>query len=989
MENSSEGSVWRRWDLHVHTPGTKLSDSYGGFEDNLAEFVRRIEACSAEVIGITDYFSIDAYKSFIAEYKKKFPNGKKVFFPNIEVRLSETIGKTGSHPDLHIIFDNDPSVIEKAESFLQRLELYDESHDGAVKRCSDLSSRSDFDAASVSRKAVEKGLKDEFGVGNPYMLAFPANNGGVRSTLKSPRNEVVSDALDKASDFFFGKMGNRAHFLNEERYRDGQKAEPKPVVSGSDAHSFEDLDRISHNTENFEFTWIKADRTFEGLRQILREPEDRVFIGEKPPKLEWVANNPTKIIKSVAIRPSEDKVCTEWFDCEMDMNSGLVAVIGNKGSGKSALADIIALGGDASCKKEDYSFLVKEKFLGLGVRTASGFSVSLTWGDGNAFQPVTLNENVDELRQEKVTYLPQSYLEKLCTDTKSDSFQVELERVIFSRLDETHKGSSANFKELLSARSSVHDEKIASLKRQILEVNEQIIQLRHKLSEKFKKEIANQLADKTNQLNAHDTIKPVEIENPDKGSTPSVSEQELTESARVKQTELDQVNSEILEALRRLTSIRQDIQTIKQLQGRLTNFKETFNELKSDLTPSLEALELSFDDLMSVELDLDPLNRRLVELEKQEADFSNKLNNEEATGLPKKREAIESALIDIRAKMDAPNKAYLKYLTDLKNWEQERIEITGSEEEKPTGTIEALKEAQDFIDNKALGILAEKQDTRASLATKLHAELIMIISDQNELYQPVKDLASNNPIIKQRLGFDFHSQLAQRNLKNNFLELVDKSRRGSFYGQESDVYFGELMSGVDFSSIDDILKFLQIVEDNLYEDRREGQSESVEIEEQLRQSVTPSDVYNLIWSLQFLSPELELLMDGKPLKKLSPGERCSILLVFYLLLDDSRKPIIIDQPEENLDNQTIFDILVPVIKEAKLKRQIVMITHNPNIAVVCDAEQIIHANINKQDGNKVTYSPGAIEAPNINKHIVDVLEGTQPAFDNRRKKYLL
>ena len=93
--------------------------------------------------------------------------------------------------------------------------------------------------------------------------------------------------------------------------------------------------------------------------------------------------------------------------------------------------------------------------------------------------------------------------------------------------------------------------------------------------------------------------------------------------------------------------------------------------------------------------------------------------------------------------------------------------------------------------------------------------------------------------------------------------------------------------------------------------------------------------------------------------------------------------------EENLDNQTIFDILVPVIKEAKLKRQIVMITHNPNIAVVCDAEQIIHANINKQDGNKVTYSPGAIEAPNINKHIVDVLEGTQPAFDNRRKKYLL
>jgi hypothetical protein len=64
-----------------------------------------------------------------------------------------------------------------------------------------------------------------------------------------------------------------------------------------------------------------------------------------------------------------------------------------------------------------------------------------------------------------------------------------------------------------------------------------------------------------------------------------------------------------------------------------------------------------------------------------------------------------------------------------------------------------------------------------------------------------------------------------------------------------------------------------------------------------------------------------------------------------------------------------------------------MVTHNPNLAVVCDSEQIIHASIDKKDGNRVTYISGSIESPEINKHLIDVLEGTRPAFDNRNSKY--
>jgi hypothetical protein len=84
----------------------------------------------------------------------------------------------------------------------------------------------------------------------------------------------------------------------------------------------------------------------------------------------------------------------------------------------------------------------------------------------------------------------------------------------------------------------------------------------------------------------------------------------------------------------------------------------------------------------------------------------------------------------------------------------------------------------------------------------------------------------------------------------------------------------------------------------------------------------------------------------------------------------------------------VYKLLIPVIKDVKKRRQLLMVTHSPNIAVVCDAEQIIHAHIERADGNRVHYAMGAIESPDINRHVINVLEGTRPAFDNRGSRYL-
>ena len=112
------------------------------------------------------------------------------------------------------------------------------------------------------------------------------------------------------------------------------------------------------------------------------------------------------------------------------------------------------------------------------------------------------------------------------------------------------------------------------------------------------------------------------------------------------------------------------------------------------------------------------------------------------------------------------------------------------------------------------------------------------------------------------------------------------------------------------------------------------------------------------------------------------------MLIFYLLVDKDDIPLVIDQPEHNLDNQTVYRVLVPAIKKAKTRRQVIIITHNPNLAVVCNSDQIIYASLNIKDSHRLSYFSGAIENPEINKILVDILEGTWPAFDYRNNIYI-
>jgi energy-coupling factor transporter ATP-binding protein EcfA2 len=154
-----------------------------------------------------------------------------------------------------------------------------------------------------------------------------------------------------------------------------------------------------------------------------------------------------------------------------------------------------------------------------------------------------------------------------------------------------------------------------------------------------------------------------------------------------------------------------------------------------------------------------------------------------------------------------------------------------------------------------------------------------------------------------------------------------------------------------------------------------------------------------IWSKQFaqwlfrtdhITVRYELAYDGVDIRKLSPGTRGIVLLLLYLALDDADdRPLIIDQPEENLDPKSVFDELVSLFIAAKSKRQVIVVTHNANLVVNTDADQIIIAEAGPSQAGglpPITYTAGGLEDAQIRKAVCDILEGGEEAFRERARR---
>ena len=996
-----KGAEWRKWDLHIHTPGTAKNDQFVSENDVWEEYLQRIEQnTDITVIGITDYFSIENY----VHLKALQAGGRllgKIIMPNVELRILP-VTDSSTPINLHVIFDPALDIEAIEREFFRKLKF---SYQDAEYSCirTDLINLGrayrtnptleenaawkegigQFNIPFSDLKKLFKGsileAKCLIGVSNS---SADGNSGIQHSSLAATRQEIY-----RFSDFIFsGNPNDTTYFLgkgcdaSEKVIADYGSI--KPCFTGSDAHSLDEV-FLFHRER---YTWIKADPTFEGLKQVIIEPEERVFIGDKPPLLDRISKNRTKYIKQLSVSQVDgyDDRHGVWFkDVSIPLNSELVAIIGNKGSGKSAIADVAALCSNYPANT-DFSFLTKEKFKKKGL--AANFTASTTWESGK-LSKINLNEQ-PENTELLVKYLPQGQFERLTNEIRTaEEFQREIESVVFSHIPDSEKLGALSFDELIGKTTSSVNSEIEGYKGDIRDINKKIIELERKSTKAYREEVANKFKKKQEELNA--LVEPPPVSDPNEAPEKRALNKAVNEiinglkgDIQVLQTSIQTAESEkkaTLEVLQKLKTIKSDIRQ-KEIE---------INRFISEKEFELSAYDIDVKNLISIKADYSELDLLILDKEGCLQKAKEKLGESEVADgplpLPRQLKAKELQLNVEKSKLDAEQQQYQKYLADKASWQKDQAAILGAADR--LDTVQFYQHELDYLDNNLISELKAKYDDRRAIVRIIFDKKQDVISVYKEARNRLNKIINQNQDTLKNYKIEVDASLVKSaGFNSKFLDFILQNKMGTFHSRDGgEAQLIRLLAEIDFDVKDDVLSLLDNLISALRFDQRTGQkNEQRAVAEQVKD--IPA-LYDYLFSLEFLEKNYQLKQGDKELEQLSPGERGALLLVFYLLLDNNDIPLVIDQPEDNLDNHSVATILVPFIRVAKKKRQIIMVTHNPNLAVVSDAEQVIYVDLDKEKNYVFSTVSGSIEDKAVNKKIVDVLEGAMPAFNTRKRKY--
>lgn len=1016
-----KGSEWRQWDLHVHTPasfhwnGQKFQGDPSSPENYhlVDEMIVALNAAKPAVFALMDYWTFDGWFALKNRLTKEgAPRLEKTVFPGIELRL---VAPMDGRLNAHVLFSNevDDQVLRDFQSGLKIALIERPLSDHALKCYArevgeDLLQSKGFKKADIERdekkallagstiaeitcesyKTALKGVPNDMAIG---FMPFSTNDG--LAAVKWQDHYAYVLGLFEISPIFESRdadlwaafngvktEANKNWIVNFQRALGNI---PRLAVSGSDAHQFVGMkgnnDRRGYGDyPSDKITWIKANPTFQGLQQAIKEPVKRSFLGEFPPKVQVVQENRSIFINKLEVNKEPLSTFNEsWLDqTDIILNHDLVAIIGNKGSGKSALADITALLGNSK-QSHHFSFLKQNRFRGKTGEPAKHFVAKAIWEDGEVLEK-NLNENPATENVEYVKYIPQGHFEELCNahvSGKSDAFEKELRSVIFSHADDGTRLGAHNFDQLIDQQESALRSNFDSLRGRLHKLNRQISSVEGQMSDETRKAVNEQLAQKSRLLQEHTNVKPKEVPEPTS---------QLSREQQVASAELSDItrNIEAIDIQREANKVELTQLALKNkahlnIKEGIEVVKRSITQFKTDYLSDVLALGIDIETLISFEIkekDLEIIDLHISTRSREIEEINQTLDLDKDSLIDKRT--------PLNAKLNGPQQSYQKYLELLKVWQEKEVGIIGSKDQPDTldGLKYRLAQLEDLPVNR-VALQAERIAITEQIFDRLDEQRI----SREALFRPVQELIQNNALIRDEYKLQFKSEIKSTpELIYTKLFALVKQNTSEFRGDsESLSVLKDMMDKHDISSKQSLLEFVQELHDKL-----EVVSKLPGVESLLRKDRTSNEVYDLIFGLEYLDPRYTLMFQDAQIGQLSPGQRGALLLIFYLLVDKGNKPIILDQPEENLDNETIVSLLVPVLTEAKKKRQIMMVTHNPNLAVVCDAEQIIHCEFNRIDSHNITYTSGAIESRLINNKVVDVLEGTMPAFDNRKLKYM-
>ena len=939
MRDFERGSEWRRWDLHLHT-ASSYDYKYKGKDADVL-LCDALSKNEISAVAITDHFLIDADR--IKHLRTIAPD--IVFFPGVELRTD----KGGNNIHIILIFSDssDLDILSADFDAWKRDKAKSADSDETIYwTFEDIISFSMKHDALVTIHAGKKtnGIDKEITNALPYKQAMKA---------------------DIAEHVHFFEVGRKQ---DEDEYRKFvfTSVTEKPIIMCSDNH-----DPRAYSVK--EKLWIKADTTFEGLKQCVYQPKQRVYIGTIPPALDREKKNKRSNIASISVHrvDSPKHSDMQWFDFNLQLNSGLVAIIGNKGSGKSALSDIIG----QLCKcttMNKAAFLNDHRFRKAPNNFASDYMSTIVWGDGHIEKmPLDLVDYGTSI--EDAQYLPQQYIEDVCNDMGSE-FQSEIDRVIFSYVDPTERGSATNLNELVENRSASISLQISGIQREIEAINSRIIKLEDKMTSDYMKRISDSLSKMQETLKRHEKSKPTEVKKPDPNDENEEYQKKLTlinDSIGILQEQLSQLKQELTDTNTAIEDVKTVIAKIEYLEQDIKDTQVIVDEFfdNHDIPDVDHQLVLSSPILA--------LREYLSVLQAKRKKCLREINGDDSIeGLEAKITAENDKKAMLIETADTEEKAYQKYLKDLDEWNIERTRIIG--DENTDDTLAYFKKELKYIREDLKNDYSSARNKRDELLLNLFACKEQLMAVYQEIYAPVETEIDNLlGELEDRVVFDAEIQRVDKDFSDNALSFINQRHSGIFKGKtESHKLMDKILKSTDFRSKESLLAMINQIMKAVDED----------VDSSNKKISNKSGFYDYLYNLDYVGVTFKLKVGDRNLDELSPGERGIVLLIFYLALNKNSSPIIIDQPEDNLDNQSVYSKLVPCICTAKDRRQVIIVTHNPNIAVACDAEQIIYCEMNKNEHN-ITYSSGSIENETVKQHVIDVLEGTMPAFDLRKRKY--
>lgn len=939
-----------------------------------------------EAVAVTDYYVTDTYEEVLRHKATgRLPNVQLVF-PNVELRLDVATAK-GGFVNLHLfVSPEDSQHLEELRRLLSRLQfnVMQDRFDCTRADLIRLGKKADPNI-SDERAALAYGA-NQFKVNFQQLREVFSESGWAKKNIliavaggATDGTSGVREAADQtirreiegfAHVIFAGSPAQREFWLGQKdlgpdeiRARYGGL---KPCLHGSDAHK---LDAVASPFGN-RFSWIKGGLEFDSLRQACIDPDGRAYVGEQPPH----SAMPSQVISHVRIDNAD------WATTpDIPLNPGLVAIIGARGSGKTALADVIAAGCDAITPAGwDADENISPSFLARARRLVGDATTTLTWAAGATVTRALDGSDANgHMSFPRARYLSQQFVEELCSAKGvADGLVDEIERVIFESHSQDDREWALDFAEL-------REQQTARFQQAREREAEAIGDISDRIATEFEKEslvatLATQVGQKKKLIADYTADRAKLVV---KGTEAQVTRHtQLSEAAQALRNRIQAFGNQ----RRTFVALQDEVRSmratgapemLRQAQARHGNsgldakqWDEFLLIYKGDVDKSLAAYIAWADgEVGKLNGVPPPPGDPSVALIPDTADLS---------ALPLAPIAAEMTRLEALFSADKVVRDQYAALTS-------RI----AQESSALQTLESrLADAQ--------GAAARRKDLQTERDDTYGRVFEAIINEQNALaglYTPLMSRLAASSGTLQKLSFSVR-RIADVQAWGSVAEeeLLDRRKTGPFYGRGSLIAVAtealkpawETGSAIEVQAA--MTAFMGKYLKDLLSHAPYAPAQQAEFRAWSKQFA------HWLFGTDHITVRYEISYDGVDIRKLSPGTRGIVLLLLYLALDDSDdRPLIIDQPEENLDPKSVFDELVALFIAAKAKRQVIMVTHNANLVINTDADQIIVASAGPHPSGglpPITYAAGGLENADIRKSVCDILEGGEAAFRERARR---